>query len=81
MIIGKKITDIEDRVWQLTILLKELVELICAPSISVAQVTLLNVLIPEYVQTRKKLFPSHKLKPEMCPESATFQKCVSNTCK
>lgn len=59
VIIGKKITDTEDCVWQRTILLKELVELICAPSISVAQVTLLK-----YLRTRKELFPSLKLKPK-----------------
>lgn len=63
MIIGKKITDKEDWIWQLTILLKELVELICAPPF-LWLVTFLNVLIPEYLQTRKYLFPSHKLKPK-----------------
>lgn len=64
IIIGEKITDTEDPVWQLTVQLKELVELICAPTISVPQVALLSVLIGDYLEGRKELFPSQKLKPK-----------------
>lgn len=62
VIIGEKITDTDDPVWQLTVQLKELVELICASRICVSQVALLNVLIVEYLETRKEMFPDHKLK-------------------
>ncbi|XP_036436901.1 uncharacterized protein LOC118815075 [Colossoma macropomum] len=36
VIIGEKITDTDDPVWQLTVQLKELVEFICAPRISLS---------------------------------------------
>ncbi|KAF7641351.1 hypothetical protein LDENG_00283860, partial [Lucifuga dentata] len=64
IIIGEKIRDTEDPVWQLTVHLKELVELICAPKIALSQVALLNVLIGKYLETRKELFPDDKLKPK-----------------
>ena len=62
IIIGEKIPDTDDPVWQLTVQLKEIVELICAPTISLSQVALLNVLIVEYLETRKEMFPDQKLK-------------------
>lgn len=64
VIIGEKITDTDDPVWQLTIQLKEVVELICAPKISIPQIALLNVQIHDYLETRKEMFPAHKLKPK-----------------
>ncbi len=64
IIIGEKIAETDDPIWQLTVQLKELVELICAPKISHSQVALLNVLIVEYLETRKEMFPDHKLKPK-----------------
>lgn len=64
VIIGEKITNTDDPVWQLTVQLKELVEIICAPRISLSQVALLNVLIVEYLETRKEMFPEQKLKPK-----------------
>lgn len=64
ILIGEKITDTDDPIWQLTIQLKELVELICAPKISHSQVALLSVLIVEYLETRKEMFPDCKLKPK-----------------
>ena len=36
VLIGEKITDTDDPVWKLTVQLKELVEFICAPQISVS---------------------------------------------
>lgn len=56
--------DSQDPVWQLAIKLKELVELVCAPKITTAQIAYLNVLIPEYLETRKEIFPGDKLKPK-----------------
>ena len=60
IIIAEKIT--EDPVWQLTVQLKELVELICAPTISVPHVALLSVVIGDYLEGRKDFFPSQKPK-------------------
>lgn len=60
---GDRIKDTQDRVWQVVIMLKEVVELVCSPKISAAQVSFLQVHIQEYFETRKHLFPSEKLKP------------------
>ncbi|KAL0185508.1 hypothetical protein M9458_021205, partial [Cirrhinus mrigala] len=64
VIIGEKIEDTEDPVWQLVVQLKEVVELICAPTISEPQIALLNVQIRDYLEARKEMFPAHKLKPK-----------------
>lgn len=63
VIIGDKV-DPDDQVWQLVITLKELVELVCAPSISTAQVAYLNVIVVEYLEIRKDIFPTDHLKPK-----------------
>lgn len=64
IIIVDKIKDTKDQVWQLAIMLKEVVEIVCAPKISAAQVSFLQVHIQDYLETRKHLFPSDKLKPK-----------------
>lgn len=61
VIIGDKV-DPRDPVWQLVIQLKELVERMCAPKITTAQIAYLNIVV-EYLETRKTVFPSDKLKP------------------
>lgn len=61
--IGDKV-DPRDPVWQLMITLKELVELVCAPKITTAQVAYLNIVVVEYLETRKAVFPSDHLKPK-----------------
>lgn len=64
IIIGDRIKDTQDQVWQLVIMLKEVVELVCAPKISAGQVSFLQVHIQEYLETRQYLFHSEKLKPK-----------------
>ncbi|XP_023815110.1 uncharacterized protein LOC111948035 [Oryzias latipes] len=64
LIIGDKVQDPQDDVWQLTLQLKNIVDLVCAQQISKAQVTYLDVLIQEYLETRKALFPSINLRPK-----------------
>ncbi len=54
VIIGDKV-DSHDPVWELVITLKELVELVCAPKITIGQVAYLNVVVMEYLETRKTL--------------------------
>lgn len=63
VIIGDKV-DPHDPVWQLVIALKELVELVCAPTITTGQIAYLNVAVVEYLETRKAVFPSDHLKPK-----------------
>ena len=60
VIIGDKV-DPRDPVWQLVITLKELVELVCAPKITTVQVAYLNIVVVEYLETRKT---SDHLKPK-----------------
>ena len=64
LIIGDKVQDPEDNVWQLLLQLKDIVDLICAQQISKAQVAYLDVLIQEYLETRKALFPEINLRPK-----------------
>ena len=56
--------DPEDNLWQLILQLKDIVDLICAQQISKAQVAYLDVLIQEYLETRKALFPEINLRPK-----------------
>lgn len=56
--------DPADEVWQLTLQLKDIVELICTQKISVSQVAYLDVLIQEYLESRKAVFPEVNLKPK-----------------
>ena len=64
LIIGDKVQDPQDNVWQLILQLKDIVDLICAQQISKAQVAYLDVLIQEYLETRKALFPDINLRPK-----------------
>lgn len=64
VIIGDKVQNPQDNVWQLTLQFKDIVDLICAQKIFKAQVTFLDVLIQEYLETRKALFPDIKLRPK-----------------
>lgn len=64
VLIGDKIQDPEDDVWQLALQLKDIVDLICAQKISLSQVTYLDVIIQEYLEARMCLFPESPLKPK-----------------
>lgn len=64
VLIADKIQNAEDDVWQLTLQLKDIVDMICAQNISVAQVAYLDVIIQEYLESRKLLFPDSLLKPK-----------------
>lgn len=64
VIIGDKIQNPEDDVWQLMLQLKDIVDFICAQKNSLSQVTYLDVLIQEYLESRKCQFPETPLKPK-----------------
>lgn len=55
----------QDNVWQLILQLKAIVDLICAQQISTAQIAYLDVLIQEYLETRKALFPDIRLAADL----------------
>lgn len=64
VIVGHRIKDPESEVWQLVLLLRQVVDLICAPATMADQVAYLRVLIEEYVHFRSVTFPSKPLKPK-----------------
>ena len=64
LIIGSKIENTDDPCWQLCLLLREIVELVCAPCISREQICFLQVIVEEYLEERKHLFPECSLKPK-----------------
>ena len=64
VLIGNKVQNPEDDVWQLTLQLKDIVDLICAQKISLSQVAYLDIIIQEYLESIKCLFPETTLKPK-----------------
>lgn len=64
LIVGDTVTDPTDDVWNLTLQLKDIVDMVCAQKISVAQVAYLDILIQEYLESRKALFPECNLRPK-----------------
>jgi hypothetical protein len=64
VLIGDKVQNPEDDVWELTLQLKDIVDMICAQKISLSQVAYLDILIQEYLESRKCLFPETTLKPK-----------------
>ncbi|KAE8749793.1 hypothetical protein FOCC_FOCC003531 [Frankliniella occidentalis] len=61
-IIEDRIIDKEDEFWQLFLLLKAITDLICAPSITLTQVSCLKVMLEEYAFKRKELVGNGKPK-------------------
>lgn len=53
----EQIADAENAVWQLALLLREIVQFVCAPRLSESQIAYMKVLIEEYVEMRQRLFP------------------------
>lgn len=64
VLIGDKVQNHEDEVWQLALQLKDIVDLICAQNISLSQIAYLDILIQEYLELRKMMFPEIQLKPK-----------------
>ncbi|KAG1672406.1 Zinc finger protein ZXDC [Nymphon striatum] len=64
LIIGYKISEPADPVWQMFLQLKDIVELVCAPKINEANIAYLAVLIDQYLEDRQTIFENHKLKPK-----------------
>lgn len=64
LIIGDKIPNSDDAVWQFVLLMQQMTALICAPSLSYAQVAYMRVLIEEYLESRTTLFGEVPLRPK-----------------
>jgi len=64
LLVHDRISDAENAVWQLVLLLREIVEFVCAPRLSEPQIAYMKVLIEEYVEMRLQLFPHVNLRPK-----------------
>ena len=64
LLIGDKIQDTNDPVWRLLIQLRSVVEHVCRPTYTVAQVVDMNEVIEEYLYSRSENFPLETLKPK-----------------
>lgn len=61
LVVGSLIPE-HNRVWLCYLLLREILDILFAPSVEVGELRLLAVLIEEYLEIRMSLFPQHKLK-------------------
>ena len=67
VLIGDKVQNHEDEVWQLALQLKDIADLICAQNISLSHIVYVDILIQEYLETRKPLFaPLSSTVVEIC---------------
>ena len=66
LLVGHLIQDKSDDVWQLILLLREIVQLVTAPAISGGQVAYMHICIQEYmyIDSRANLFPDVSLRPK-----------------
>lgn len=69
-LIGEKIVDTSDPVWQLYLLLKAIVETQCAPALSTSQISELQEMLDEYMMKRKILRNKYKPKHHYFQHSA-----------
>lgn len=63
ILIGHKISDKNTPVWDLCLRLRKIVEMVCAPKISVEQICYLHILVEEYLELRAEIFLT-PLKPK-----------------
>ena len=64
LLIHDKIRIVDDEVWMLTILLNEIVEIVCSPTIHKSCLPYLQSIIFQYLSERKRLFPNIHLRPK-----------------
>ena len=60
----QKVKSIDDKVWKAYLLLRQIVELACAPSITKTQISLMSFVIDEYMEMRLNCFPEVCLRPK-----------------
>ncbi|XP_071843985.1 uncharacterized protein [Apostichopus japonicus] len=64
ILFGQEVCDPSDIVWKLFLLLREIVQYVCAPQITFNEIGYLRVLIEEYLDGRKSVFPCVNLRPK-----------------
>lgn len=79
LLIGDREKDATDNVWQLTLQLKDIVDMwICVQKVSVPQVSYLNFLVQEYLESRRALAQQNNLKPSL--KASLFMPLLSTDC-
>lgn len=64
IVIIDKVQDFEDPVWKMVMHMREVSALVCAPAISIQQISLLQQNITDYLDLRIKCFPFNPLRPK-----------------
>lgn len=64
LIIGDKVANKDNSVWQLVLLMIKMTALICSARLSKAEVAYMKIVIQEYLETRHELFPDVSLRPK-----------------
>jgi len=64
LLIYDRVRDKDSSVWNLFLLLRQIVELICAPAVSLNQVALLKEFVSEYLYCRVNVFPDERTTPK-----------------
>ncbi|KYM96897.1 hypothetical protein ALC62_12434 [Cyphomyrmex costatus] len=64
LLIEDKIQTTDNEVWLCTLLLSEIVEIICSPIIHTSCLSYLQLIISQYISMREMLFPEVKLRPK-----------------
>lgn len=64
LLIAEFIEEKNSDLYQLLLLLHQIVEFIVAPSISISQIAYMKILIEDYLDKRQKLFPHKPLRPK-----------------
>ncbi|XP_052130221.1 uncharacterized protein LOC127751151 [Frankliniella occidentalis] len=64
LIVQEYITDEENEVWQALMMLSEITEIVCSPTIHKSNLPYLQEITNSYLTVRKNLFPDVKLRPK-----------------
>ena len=64
IIMHDRICNTDDPYWHMFLLLRDIIELLCAPTITEADIAYLSTLIDEYLEERKQNFPDDRMKPK-----------------
>ena len=64
ILLHDRIKDADNAVWGMVLLMRDLVEYVCAPRLSEPQIAYMKGQIHQYVEMRKELFPLVRLRPK-----------------
>ena len=64
LFVDDKVVDQHNEIWQLYLLLKQIVELVCCKFVTQSQIAIMQVLIEDYLDRRSAAFPDVGLRPK-----------------